>query len=162
MAARSLPIIHDITPARKRAVKPATAQPSKRALAQADRHEWSHRGLYLTVGMSACLNAYANYQHAPMGYACVGAIALGIGVPCLIFILCKVAGMQYRSHARLGSFELAYFTAGVGVSLLVLSIYHCACSLALLSGVNHWGWCVPMAIAIDGGLIACELDLVLS
>lgn len=110
----------------------------------------------MCVTMSAGLNAYANSMHATIP---VAGAALGIMIPCLVFVLCKVAGMQYRMGgiAR----KLAYFTAGVGASLLALSVWHCACSLALLTG-SHIMLALPLAIAIDGGLVACELDIVLA
>lgn len=147
----------DTKPAPKRARKQATAPaaPSKRAIAQAHRHAWAHTGVIMCVGMSAGLNGYANSMHATIAWA---GWALGVMIPCLVLVLSKVAGMQYRAGSR----KLAYFTGCVGASLLLLSVWHCACSIALLTGVSHAWMCVPMAVAIDGGLVACELDIVLA
>lgn len=130
-----------------------TKAPSRKALERAGRHVWAHAGVGLCVTLSAGLNAYANAQHATVPLA--GA-AIGIMIPCLVFILCKVAGMQWKAK----SLTLARFTASVGVALLALSVWHCACSLALLTG-SHILLALPLAVAIDGGLIACECDVIL-
>lgn len=51
---------------------------------------------------------------------------------------------------------IAYGVGGVGVSLLALSIVHCAQSISLLTS-SHWTLSTLMAVAIDGGLVACEM-----
>lgn len=134
-------------------VKPVRTQPSRKELATADRHKWAHVGVYMCVIMSSGLNGYANALHSPVVLA---GWALGIMIPCLIFVLARVAGMQWRAK-RIG---LARLTAGAGLGLLTLSVWHCATSLALLTG-SHILLALPMAVAIDCGLVACELDIVL-
>lgn len=130
-----------------------TQKVSKRAAERAHKHAWAHAGVGMCVFTSACLNGYANAMHASIPVA--GAM-LGVMIPCLVLVLSKVAGMQWKGRVH----TLAYFTAGTGVSLLILSIYHCACSIALLTG-SHMLLCIPMAIAIDCGLVCCELDVIL-
>jgi hypothetical protein len=125
-------------------------------------HAWSHTGVYVCVITSALLNGYANSLHATIAIA---GWMLGIMIPLLVLILSKVAGMQHRRRASLRVNKrvimLAYVTAAVGACLLVLSVWHCACSLALLTG-SHITMALPMAVAIDCGLVACELDIVLA
>lgn len=115
---------------------------------------WAHAGVALMAGMSAYLNGYANSLHASnwiMG-ATTGAL-----IPAIMIILARVAAKQYKRHYR----RLSYFTAGSGLGLLVLSIRHCALSLALLTSGNiswyEFIWALPMAITIDAGLVACEI-----
>lgn len=153
-----MPALTIARPTRKSdsSAKPAKApKPSAKAQARDQRHTWSHRGVALTVGLSAALNAYANAQHATVPAA---GVAIGVAIPCLVFVLSKVAGMQYRAGGV--SRRLSHFTGSVGLALLGLSVWHCATSLALLTGSPVW-LALPMAIAIDGGLVACELDIVL-
>ena len=125
-------------------------------------HVWSHTGVYVCVFTSALLNGYANAMHATIPAA---GWMLGIMIPALVLILSKVAGMQHKRKACLrvhkNVYPLAYMTACVGACLLVLSVWHCACSLALLTG-SHIMLALPMAIAIDCGLVCCELDIVLA
>lgn len=124
-------------------------------------HMWSHIGVYLCVFTSALLNGYANSMHATVP---VAGWMLGIMIPCLVLILSKVAGLQHRRKASIRInkkiLPLAYATACVGACLLVLSVWHCACSLALLTG-SHIMLALPMAIAIDCGLVCCELDVII-
>lgn len=155
----------------KRTSKTTPVQaPSKRAITLAHRHRWSHIGVYTFVGASAGLNALALGIHAYSHHTgdaklwwTVPSIMIGLVIPFMVFILAKVAGMQYRAGSR----RLAYFTACVGGFLLLLSITHCASAIALLTGATY-GWNVAsmgatmMAITIDGGLVACELDIVLA
>lgn len=113
---------------------------------------WSHTGVITTAVLSAALNGYANAQTATI--PALGA-TIGVCIPWVIYILCKVGGQQMaRGHAY-----RARFTATAALALLALSIHHCAVSIALLTcGTSiltweHWA----MAIAIDMGLVACEL-----
>ena len=109
---------------------------------------WAYAGVALMAVMSAWLNGYANAQHATIWIA---GWAMGIAIPVLVLILARVAGLQYRR----GNLTMAKAGAGVGVALLVLSIWHCATSIALITGSGIW-LALPMAIAIDAGLVYCE------
>jgi hypothetical protein len=124
-----------------------------KALAKANRHAWAHAGVGGCIVASAYLNGYANSLHSPHPWT--GAI-LGAFVPTLVFILARVAGLQWRAGRR----GLAQITAGSGGLLLLLSVWHCALSLAILTG-SHIALALPMAIAVDCGLVACELETVL-
>ena len=127
-------------------------KPSPKAAARALNHQWAHTGIYTCVGLSAVLNATANYHHAPMGGG-AWAIMLGIVIPCIVYILARVGGVQWSMGAR----YLAMFTASMGAGLLALSIHHCGDAISMLTGMQSWEG-VLMAIAIDGGLVACELE----
>jgi hypothetical protein len=99
--------------------------------------------------LSAGLNGYANSMHASVEWA---GWAMGIVIPAIILILGKVAGILYKRRQN----QLAYLTAGAGIGLLLLSVWHCASSIALLTGSDIIA-AVPMAVAIDVGFVACEL-----
>lgn len=149
----------------KRARPKETVKPvkSKRATMQVTKHRWAHVGVGMCVLMSVWLNGYASGIHAPDLWT--GRV-LGGMIPCVVFVLAKVAGMQYRMNTCMGVIRgrkimLAYVTASVGLGLLALSVWHCACSLSLLTG-SHIMLALPMAVAIDCGLVACELDIVLA
>lgn len=129
--------------------KPAAKSPKADAVAL---QRWANVGVWLTLGLSAVLNGYANAQHAPAAWA--GWI-MGIATPALVLILSRVASLQHRRKRR----QLAMFTAAVGVGLLALSVWHCATAVAILTG-SPIVLAIPMAIAIDAGLVACELATV--
>jgi hypothetical protein len=135
-------------PKKAKADKPV-ASPKADAVAL---HRWASTGVYLTLGMSALLNGYANAQHSPV--AAAGWI-MGFATPALVLILSRVASLQYRKRRR----NLAAFTGATCVGLLALSVWHCATAVSLLTG-THLALAVPMAIAIDCGLVACELATV--
>jgi len=115
---------------------------------------WSHVGVITTALLSAVLNAYANYQTASVP---AFGVILGVCIPWIVFVLCKVGGKQFRQGHR----RRAYFTAFAAGCLLLLSIHHCTASIAMLTGMeaSEWGPYL-MAIAIDVGLVACEVATV--
>lgn len=158
-----LPVVNETTvaavpaPKAKRAAKakgkPATV-PAAKAVAEPDADTvtaWATFGVVFTLILSALLNGYANSQHAPAAWA---GWLMGLSVPVLVLVLSKVAGEMYHRGQR----GVALFAGGSGVSLLALSVWHCAESIALLTG-SHVALAVPMAVAIDAGLVACEVAL---
>lgn len=110
---------------------------------------WAGAGVGLSLVLSAVLNGFAFSQHAPSPAA---GWLLGVTVPALVLILSRVAGGSHRA-GRIGVSRCA---AGSGAGLLLLSVWHCAESIALLTG-GPVALAVPMALAVDGGLVACEL-----
>jgi hypothetical protein len=133
-------------PKAKRVRKPkAAATPSPAA-------GWARFGVMFTLLLSAGLNGYANAQHAPTAWA---GWLMGLAVPVLVLVLSKVAGEKWQMGQR----PIAWFAGGSGVALLCLSVWHCANSIALLTG-SGLVLSVPMAVAIDAGLVACELALI--
>jgi hypothetical protein len=110
---------------------------------------WSRFGVILMAGLSAYLNGYANSLHATIPLA---GWLVGIVIPLIVFLLGKVGGKQYRRKHYIRS----RITGGAGVFLLILSIYHCAQSLSLLTGYPVWSTCL-MAITVDVGFVACEI-----
>lgn len=161
-------------PARKRTTKPVVTPialpakaPSRKAVLAAShaasRQTWAHIGVYTSVALSALLNGYSNSTHAPKDSVGVWVCAIGLGVvvPFIVFVLAKVAGSQWRD-AGTGWTQrrvLALITAGVGGVLLALSVRHCADAIYLLTGMS-WNQALMLAIAIDCGLVACELEVV--
>jgi hypothetical protein len=110
---------------------------------------YAYTGVAMMAVLSAGLNGYANSLHATVEFA---GWAMGVVIPAIILILGKVAGILWKRRQN----NLAYVTAGAGIGLLLLSVWHCACSIAMLTGC-HIIAAVPMAVAIDVGFVACEL-----
>jgi hypothetical protein len=135
----------------KRVRKPKAAPPPVPAPAAKPDHLWAYAtaGVVVNAVLSALLNGYANAQHATIAWA---GWLMGLSIPVIILLLAKVAGILYRRGHR----PLAAVTAGSGVGLLGLSVWHCATSIALLTGGPLW-LAVPMAVAIDVGFVCCEL-----
>jgi hypothetical protein len=136
-------------PRKPRAKKTPVAEP---AVATKSDHLWHYAtaGVAVNAGLSMLLNGYANAQHATVPWAGWG---MGLAIPVIILLLAKVAGLLYRRGHR----HLAAVTAGSGIGLLALSVWHCASSIALLTGSGLF-LAVPMAIAIDAGFVCCELS----
>ena len=136
-------------PKPKRTRKPKAApQPAAPSPAAA----WARFGVMFTLVLSAGLNGYANAQHAPVAWA---GWLMGLAVPVLVLTLSKIAGEKWQANQK----PVAWFAGGSGVALLFLSVWHCASSIALLTG-SGLVLAVPFAIAIDCGLVACELALI--
>jgi Na+/proline symporter len=128
--------------------KPAAPKPAPRAK---EDHliRYAYTGVAVMSLLSAGLNGYANSLHATIPWAGWG---MGVVIPAIILILGKVGGLLWKR----GHHHLAYLTAGSGVGLLVLSVWHCATSISLLTG-SPLILAMPMAIAIDAGFVCCEL-----
>lgn len=110
---------------------------------------WSYAGVGVTLGLSGWLNGMAFAERAPsagMGWA------LGLAIPVLVLILSRVGALLYALNRR----ELAYFAAAATLSILALSVQHCAVSIARLTG-EHVALAALMALAVDAGLVVCEL-----
>ncbi|HEY1191891.1 MAG TPA: hypothetical protein VGE74_29945 [Gemmata sp.] len=113
---------------------------------------WATFGVAFTLMLSAALNGLSNAQHAPAVWA---GWLMGLSVPVLVLVLSKVAGEKWRA----GQHPVAWLAGGAGVALLALSVWHCAQSIALLTGSPVW-LSLPMAVAVDVGLVACEVALI--
>lgn len=113
---------------------------------------WATGGVVFMATLSALLNGYANAQHATAPLAGWG---MGLSVPVIVLILGRVAGNKWRKSQR----RIAYLTGGSGVALLFLSVYHCAMSIAALTG-SPLLLALPMAVAIDCGLVMCEISAI--
>jgi hypothetical protein len=109
---------------------------------------WANVGIALTLSTSAVLNGYANAAHADLPWA---GWLLGLATPALVFVLCRIAALQWACGRR----QSAKFTAGTGVSLLLLSVWHCSQSIAGLTASPLF-LSLPLAVAVDVGLIASE------
>lgn len=135
----------------------AKAKPRKRSTPKAktgDRSTivWAWAGVAIMAIMSALLNGYANASHGPLPLAGWG---MGIATPVLVLILAKVAGNKW--HA--GQQHMAYLAGGSGAGLLALSVWHCSLSIATITA-SPLLLALPMAIAIDMGLVACEMAII--
>lgn len=128
--------------------KPAPPEPA----ANLATVRWATFGVGFTLVLSALLNGYANAQHAPLAFA---GWLMGLSIPVIVLTLAKVASEKYRDGQR----GIAYFAGGSGIALLFLSVYHCSASIAVLTGSSLF-LAVPLAIAVDAGLVAMEVALV--
>lgn len=142
---------------RPAAVKPRVkakrkTAPAAKPIADYAVKTWATFGVVFTLILSAGLNGYANAQHAPLPFA---GWLMGVAVPVLVLVLAKVAGEKFRAGQR----PVAWFAGGSGVSLLLLSVWHCSQAIALLTG-SPVGLALPLAVAIDAGLVACEIALI--
>jgi hypothetical protein len=99
--------------------------------------------------LSALLNGYANSQEATVY---VAGWLMGLVIPAIVLTLGKVAGLLHKRQQR----RLAYLTGGTGTGLLFLSVWHCATSISLLTG-SPLLLSMPMAVAVDCGLVCCEI-----
>ena len=79
---------------------------------------------------------------------------MGLSVPVIVLTLGKVSGDKYKRGHR----PEAAVTATAGVALLLLSVWHCATSIAGLTG-SELHLAIPMALAVDLGLVGCEVSL---
>jgi len=122
--------------------KPRTVKPNDRLAG------YANAGVGVMAVLSALLNGYANATHATVAWAGWG---MGLVIPIIILILGKVASLLYKR----GKTRDAKLTAAVGCGLLFLSVWHCATSIAALTG-SPLLLALPMAVAIDCGFVACE------
>jgi hypothetical protein len=76
---------------------------------------------------------------------------MGIVIPAIILVLGKVAGLQWKRGNKLA----AKLTGGAGLGLLILSVWHCATSIALLTG-SPLLLALSLAVAVDMGFVCCE------
>lgn len=112
-------------------------------------HRFAYVGIGLNASLSAFLNGMANASHADiplLGWA------IGITIPAILLVLGKIAGTSWKMGYQRFSIGMAI----TGSFLLFLSVFHCASSLASLTG-SHWLISLPMAIAIDVGFLGCEI-----
>lgn len=136
-------------PIRKKKTKAASAPKAK---ANVSTVRWATFGVVFMCILSAGLNGYANAQYSPVAF--LGWV-MGISIPIIVLTLAKVAGEKYRDGQR----SVAYLAGGSGIALLFLSVYHCSASIAALTG-SPLGLALPLSIAVDVGLIACEIALI--
>jgi len=80
---------------------------------------------------------------------------MGFAVPIIVLTLSKVSGTTYLRGNR----GVSYLAGGSGVALLFLSVYHCSESISMITG-SGLGLAVPMALAIDCGLVSCEVSII--
>jgi hypothetical protein len=138
----------------KAAAPPAAPAPAAPPAPKADREvvTWATFGVVFMLLLSAGLNGYANSLHAPAAWA---GWLMGVSVPVIVLVLAKVAGSKWRKGER----GVGGFAGGSGAGLLLLSVWHCSESIALLTGSGLF-LAIPMAVAIDAGLVACEIALI--
>lgn len=143
---KEAPVAHTPSP-RKKAKK---SNPAPKANAAIQR--WGGFGVAFMLVLSAALNGYANAQQSPLTWA---GWLMGLAVPVIVLTLAKLAGEKWRAGQR----RVGGLAGGSGIALLFLSVWHCAGSIAMLTG-SPFFLAMPMAIAIDLGLVACEIALI--
>lgn len=115
-------------------------------------HQWAVAGVALTLGLSGWLNGLAFARSAPS--AAQGWV-LGLSIPLLVLVFSRVSALLWRAGAK----SLAYAGAVATLSILLLSVQHCAVSIALLTG-EPVVLAALMALAIDAGLVVAEVATV--
>jgi hypothetical protein len=136
-----------------RAHKPRSGGGRAPAAAKGDPlQRWAYAGVGLSLGLSGWLNGLAFSAAAPSP---VHGWALGVSIPVAVLIFSRVAALCYGRGRR----PLAHCGAVACLSILLLSVQHCAVSIARLTG-EHVLLAGLMARAIDAGLVACELATV--
>jgi len=110
---------------------------------------WAYAGIGLTLTLSGWLNGMAFAQHAPSPAA---GWALGVAIPVLVLVFSRVSALLYMAGRR----WVATAGAGATGAILLLSVQHLASAIACLTGEAVW--CAAlMALAVDVGLVVCEL-----
>jgi drug/metabolite transporter (DMT)-like permease len=127
--------------------KPTARKPKRSEVDNLPR--WAHAYVALAAGLSMVLNAMANCHHSESKLM---AGTMGALIPVLVLLLGRVAGLLYRRKRK----QLAYVVGGIGVVLLLLSVFHCTESIGELTGSN-WLLSAALAVGIDCGLVACEV-----
>ncbi len=115
-------------------------------------HRWAYCGVGLTLGLSGWLNGLAFSQSAPTP---VHGWALGLAIPVLVLVFSRVSAILYAQHCR----TLAYCGAGATLSILLLSVQHCAVSIARLTGEPIL-LAALMGLSVDVGLVVSEIATV--
>lgn len=113
---------------------------------------WAYAGVGLTLGLSAWLNGLAFSHTAPTP---AHGWVLGVAIPVILLVFSRVGGLLWARGRR----TQAYVAAGACASMLLLSVQHCAHSIARLTG-EPVVLASLMALAIDVGLVVCELATV--
>jgi hypothetical protein len=113
---------------------------------------WAYGGVGGTLALSAWLNGLAFSGAAPWP---VAGWVLGVTVPVLVLVFSRVAGLLW-GRGRKG---LALVGAGATLAVLALSVQHLASSIARLTG-EGFGASLLLAVAVDVGLVVCELATV--
>ena len=126
--------------------------PQRKAAAAPAVKPWAYCGVGLTLGLSGWLNGLAFSASAPVP---AHGWALGLAIPAGVLVFSRVAALLYAAGRR----GLAYAGAVACLSMLLLSVQHVAVSIARLTG-EPVGLAALMALAIDLGLVVCELATV--
>lgn len=148
---RRLRVTPDTLPAAIAPAKPVKAKREGKPVAP-PRNElkpWAYAGVGCTLALSGWLNGLAFSHTAPTP---LHGWVLGVTIPVLILVFSRVSALLWGKSRR----GLAYCGAAATLSMLLLSVQHCAVSIARLTG-EHVALASLMALAIDAGLVVCEL-----
>ena len=120
---------------------------------------WAGRYVVLACVLSSGLNAWANVDlcgnDSPLAQGAAG--FLGAVVPVLVWLLGKVAGHAHRA----GRLPVCWLVGAAGVALLMLSVWHCAHAIQLLTG-GGLILSLLMSLGIDYGLVASEVAAIVA
>lgn len=113
---------------------------------------WAYAGVAGTLSLSAWLNGLAFSHTAPTP---VHGWVLGLTIPFLILVFSRVSALLWARNRA----QLAACGAVACLSMLALSVQHCAASISRMTG-EPLSLAALMALAIDAGLVVCELATV--
>lgn len=115
-------------------------------------HRWATAGVGITLGLSAWLNGLAFSHSAAVP---LNGWVLGITIPVLVLVFSRVSALLYRTGDR----GLAYCGGAATLSMLLLSVQHCAVSISSLTG-EPVALAAMMALSLDCGLVISEVATV--
>lgn len=133
----------DAKPVSRKVTRKATEQPKRNPV-----RLWACAGVGLTLSLSGWLNGLAFSQSAPTP---AHGWVLGLSIPVLVLVFSRVSAILYAQQVR----TLAYVGAGATLSILLLSVQHCAHSIARLTGEPVL-LAAMMALSVDVGLVVAE------
>lgn len=110
---------------------------------------WAYAGVVGTLAASAVLNGLAFAEHASSPWLAWG---LGVAVPGFVLVFSRVAALAWARGER----WLACAGGVATLALLLLSVQHLALSISRITG-EHVALAALMALALDAGLVVCEL-----
>ena len=110
---------------------------------------WAYGGVGGSLAASAVLNGLAFAEHAGSPWLAWG---LGLAVPGFVLVVSRVAALAWARGER----GLAGAGGVATLAVLLLSVQHLAVSISRITG-EHWLPAAFMALAIDLGLVVCEL-----
>lgn len=140
--------------------KPPSRSKSTKAKQALLLEYWASKYVLIAVVLSSLLNAWANVDlcMSDSVFKQMASAILGAVIPILVWMLGKASGHAYRS----GIPYIPYLIGAAGVALLVLSVYHCAHAIAILTGDSWHILSTLMALGIDYGLVASEVASIMA
>lgn len=143
--------------------KPAKRKPRKpnkaRKAALVQMKAWSERFVVPAIILSAALNGWASVLNCESENQITQSAAglVGALIPGFVWVAFKGSGWAFKAEY----WKCGLATGLAGVALLLLSLWHCAESIAYLTG-SGWWMGLLMAVGIDYGLVSSEVAAIVA